>query len=380
MKTLITILAATLALQINASELLKLAEEIKAIAKLPERIEAIEARLNETKQSESEKFTFVLKDENGDGYVDDEWEAVIAKGQEIQAEFWRKAENYWGSRYPSPSGPGWHGSAAMPIIKILCVEPEYWFKNTARLPGRFQIDCPTRWGTLMRFFGNGDKVLVDDINYGTKTDAPVAIYVEPQTQAAGMTVRPFEQGIRNVVIQCLNGSLPVYLAQNQDRFWIDSVKILQHNGALVGVKHGPPLRARSYPWTAKQSTRGNVWLTDARFTDIQHEGPHSGARKQCSMLLSGANTIISNLNLYGWGQGPLIHNDEGLLINGITMHDADGKFYPPTQMLPYAVSRVQDKERAVITGVNAPNPGWYLQKRSPAPSTMGFYKKGEPLL
>lgn len=324
------------------------------------------------------KYVFHL--ENGQhGYADESWANIVREGQRIQSEFWAEAEGYWSGLFPSPSGKGWHGTSSMPVIQIVCQEPEYWFRHTVRLPGRFQVTCPSRWGSILRFrLTSGDHGNIKDTtNYGFATEAPIGIYVEPSTMVGDMTVRPFEQGIENVVIQGLGGTLPVYLAQNQDRFWMERVKILQHSGANIGVKHGPliPVDEGTY-----QIPGGNVWLTDARFTDIQHEGPHSGARKQCSMLLSGANTIISNLNLYGWGQGPVIHNDEGLLINGMTMHDADGKFYPPSQMLPYAVSRVEDRERAVITGVNGPNDGWYLKKRSPAPATMGFYEQGQPIL
>jgi len=378
---------AVITVQIQASELLQLADELKAIAQLPGRIEAMETKFGELEtkfgelpktKSDAEKFTFILKDWDGDGYVDNEWEDIISQGQALQKPYWMKAENYWGAKYPSPSGPGWHGSAAMPVIKILCVEPEYWFRNTARLPGRFQVSCPTRWGTLLRFHGDGDRVLRDSIDYGTRTDGAIAIYVEPQTNVDGMIVRPFEQTIDNIVIQALGGSLPIYLAQNQDRLWIHDTKILQHNGALVGIKHGPPVNEEWYP--SKQSTAGNVWLTDPRFQDCQLEGPHSGARKQAAMLLSGANIIISGLNLYGWGCGPLLHNDTGLVISGLTMHDAGGAFYPPSQMLPYAVSRALEYDRAVFSGVNAPNVGWYLPKSSAAPSTMGFYRKGDRIL
>jgi hypothetical protein len=345
---------------------------IEKVENLEIRIQELESRITDL-DSAVRKFTFVLEVDK-DGYADASWNEIIVKGQRIQAEYWKRAEAYWGKDYSSPSGEGWLGAEVTPVISIVCIEPEYFFHNTARLPGKFHITCPARWGSMLRFFSDGDRVVVDDVVYGMATHAPIGIYVEPGTTVGDMVMRSFDQGIENVVITAMNGTLPVYLAMDQDRFWLDRVKILQHQGALIGIKHGPPLRPDWYP--VHQRIEGNVWLRDARFNDLQMEGPHTDDRPQAAMLLSGANTIISNLNLYGWMQGPYCHSDRGLLINGLTMHSSGGKYCKVEEMVPYTVSQKGSKPGAKITGVSAPNEGWYLPKRSMAPRTQGWHKKG----
>lgn len=345
---------------------------LEKIDNLETRIQLLESRLVD-QNSSATKFSFVLELDE-DGYADGSWNEIIAKGQNIQAEYWKRAEAFWGKDYSSPSGEGWLGSEVTPIISIVCIEPEYFFHNTARLPGKFQITCPVRWGSMLRFFSDGNQVVVDDVVYGMATHAPVGIYVEPGTTVGDMVMRSFDQGIENVVITSMNGTLPIYLAMDQDRFWLDRVKILQHQGALIGIKHGPPLRPEWYP--VPQRIEGSVWLRDARFNDLQMEGPHTDDRPQAAMLLSGANTIISNLNLYGWMQGPYCHSDRGLLINGLTMHSSAGKYCKVEEMVPYTVSQKESKPGATITGISAPNEGWYLPKRSMAPRTQGWHKEG----
>ena len=343
------------------------------IKSLEERIRVLEGRLNADAASLRQKFHFVLEKDK-DGYADRSWEEIIAKGQRIQSEYWKRSEAFWGKDYQSPSGEGWLGSEVAPIISIVCIEPEYFFHNTARLPGKFRVTTPARWGSMLRFYSDGARVVVDDVVYGMATHAPVGIYVEPGTTVGDMVMRSFDQSIENVVITSMNGTLPIYLAMDQDRFWLDRVKILQHQGALIGIKHGPPLRPDWYP--VPQRIEGNVWLRDARFNDLQMEGPHTDDRPQAAMLLSGANIIISNLNLYGWMQGPYCHSDRGLLINGLTMHDSDGKYCAIEEMIPYTISQKGPKQTAKITGVSAPNEGWYLPKRSMAPRTQGWHKEG----
>lgn len=386
MKKLFYILALTWATLANGSELSKLADEIKEIATLADRVTALEEQKPEA--ANPDPYAFTLRDEDADGYVDAEWESIIAKGQALQSKFWVKAEDYWGSRYASPSGEGWHGSAAMPVIRIVCSEPEYWFKDTARLPGRFQISCPSRWGSLLRFYGDGEHALVDDINYGVATEAPIGIYVEPstrvQTDNGEMIARPFEQGIERVILQGLNGVMPIYLAMNQDRFVLNDCKILQHKGAQIGVKHGPILRARSYPFPAEQLTEGNVYLTDPRFEDCQMEGLHSGARKQAAIFVSGSNMIFSRLNLYGWNHGIYCHGGEGRVISGLTMHHgttSDGRSWTRKEdIVAFLLSVRNGANPDAVSAVAGGFKEWILPKRSRVPSAGGWHNEGEACL
>lgn len=280
----------------------------------------------------------------------------------------------------------------MPLIRILCVEPEYFFHNTLRLPGRFEVVCPARWGSILRFYGDGDRVLIDDIAYGVATMAPVGIYVEPtttvKTSSGDMIVRPFEQGIENLILVAHNGSLPVYLAQNQDRFWMRACNVQQHQGRLsnyiqMAIKHAPPLRARDYPFSAVQSTEGNVYLADPVFEDIQFEGPHSNALRQCIGFFSGNNMQFKFFNIYGWKMGIYCHGGQGRVITGWTMHHgetADGRqFAPKDQMLPFILCTRPGANPDMFPAHVAGFEGWVLPKRSPAPKTAGWHTKGELL-
>lgn len=341
--------------------------------------------------SESNPYVFVLKDTNGDGDVDEEWEEIIRKGQEIQAKVWVEKEKYWTDRLGTPPANqvGWYGTSTMPVIQIVCAEGEYFFHNTARLPGRFQITCPTRWGSMLRFYGDGDKVLVDDIAYGVATKSPIGIYVEPKTEVTTpsetMVVKPFEQQIERVIIVAMKGVMPVYLAQNQDRFTIKDCNIQQHQGSPLGIKHGPPLQGRSYPFSnVTQILDGNTYLADPRVLDCQFEGPHSGVRKQAAIFMSGNNMIFSRLNFYGWTMGVLCHGGQGRVVDGLTMHDgmtADGRrFTSKNNILAVALSTRQGSNPDSISGVAGGFKVWALPKRSPAPETAGWYVVGEGLL
>jgi len=149
------------------------------------------------------KFEFILE-RNGEWFGDDSWEKIIKAGQEIQAKYWKEGEAYWRPKYPGMF-EGWHGSAVSPVIKILCEEPEYFFKNTCRVPGRFQVSSTRRWSSILRFFGTGDKVLRDTIGWGHATYSPIGLYVESKTKVGDMLMKPFEQTIDEVILSDMNG-------------------------------------------------------------------------------------------------------------------------------------------------------------------------------
>lgn len=395
MKKLFAILLTALGiLSGSAGELPNLLREA---ADYLEKIDALESRFGELESRvdnlptpeppPGDKFRFVLRDENGDNYLDEEWEEIIQKGQRLQYPYWKRAEDYWGARYPSPSGPGWHGSAVMPVIQIVCEEPEYWFRGTVRLPGRFQVTSPSRWGSLLRFHATG-QTIVDNKNYGTQLDAPVGIYVESETEVdIGGEVfipRPFEQAIEHVIIQGLNGTVPVYLAQNQDRLTIRDCKILQHQGAQVGIRHGPLLRENDYPFPATQRTGGNVHLTDPRFERLQLEGPHNNRRRQAAIFVSGDNMIFSEINAYGWNHVIYAHGGQGRVLDGLTVHlgkTSDGRYWTLQDDIVAALfCQRSGAAPDAVSGVAGGHKVWLLPKRSRVPSAGGWHGAGEVTL
>lgn len=330
---------------------------------------------------QKDKFKFYLeKDENF--FADKSFEHIINEGQKIQAEYWHSAEERLGARWGSPSGEGWLGTTVSPLIKIICNEPEYHFANTLRLPSRFQLTSHARFASVLYFEMNGDKKLIDNNRWGMQTNDPVCIYVEPSTVVNGAVMRNFEQGISNVIIVALNKGLPIYLGADQDRFWIQDVNIQQHQGSLVGIKNGPVLDADWYP--VEQKISGNVSLPDPRFLNIQMEGPFSNKRPQAAMMLTGLNGIISNLDLHGWMQGPVIFSDNNWILNGITADEGlthDKRlFCDPREILTHCVSQVGEKRNSYVAPTAGGLDGWYLKKRSLAPRTAGFYTKGQVII
>ena len=336
------------------------------------------------------KFEFVLGKDD-EGFSDSSWEEIIKKGQEIQYEYWKKAEETWNKQVKMYEG--WHGSAMSPVIKIICEEPEYLFKNTVRLPGRFCLSSNRRWSSVLRFYTIGDKVLKDDTGYGYKWDSPVCIYVEGKTyvkmsDGGTMVMKPFEQTIEEVIICPMLKGTPIYLSENQDRLSIRNCKILSHGGSQVGIRHGPKLAEGKYPWegvTQSKKNDYNVWLTDPRFVDLQMEGPHNNKRPQAAMAMSGANIIIQNLNLYGWMQGPYLYGGVNRIINGLTQHwgnTSDGRmFCSRDEVVSYTVSYTDDTKGTDSFACIAGNfKQWYLRKGSRAPEKGGWHNHNEPIL
>jgi len=338
----------------------------------------------------SYKFEFVLE-KDAQGFSDDSWNDIIKKGQEIQYEYWKKAEETWNKQVKMYEG--WHGSAMSPVIKIICEEPEYLFKNTVRLPGRFCLSSNRRWSSVLRFYTFGDKVLKDDTGYGYKWNSPVCIYVEGKTyvkmpDGGTMIMKPFEQTIEEVIICPMMKGTPIYLSENQDRLSIRNCKILSHGGSQVGIRHGPKLAEGKYPWegvTQSKKNDYNVWLTDPRFVDLQMEGPHNNKRPQAAMAMSGANIIIQNLNLYGWMQGPYLYGGVNRIINGLTQHwgnTSDGRmFCARDEVVSYTVSYTDDtKGKDAFSCIAGDFKQWYLRKGSRAPEKGGWHNYNEPIL
>ena len=340
--------------------------------------------------SATPKFEFILGKDN-EGFSDSSWDEIIKKGQEIQYEYWKKAEENWGKIFKMSEG--WQGSAMSPVIKIICEEPEYLFKNTVRLPGRFCLSSNSRWSSVLRFYTFGDKVLKDDTGYGYKWNSPVCIYVEGKTyvkmpDGGTMVMKPFEQMIEEVILCPMQKGTPIYLSENQDRLSIRNCKILSHGGSQVGIRHGPKLAEGKYPWkgvTQSKKNDYNVWLTDPRFVDLQMEGPHNNKRPQAAMSMSGANIIIQNLNLYGWMQGPYLYGGVNRIINGLTQHwgnTSDGRmFCARDEVVSYTVSYTDDtKGKDAFSCIAGDFKQWYLRKGSRAPEKGGWHNYNEPIL
>ncbi len=376
------------------NEINRLSEEnekfIDIISQLASSIENLEDEINSKKLIPTKKFEFVLE-KDSDGSSDKSWEKIIKEGQRIQYEYWKKSEQIWNNQVKMPEG--WHGSAMSPVIKIMCEEPEYIFKNTVRLPGRFCLSSSRRWSSVLRFYTFGDKVIKDDVNYGHKFNSPVCIYVEGKTyikmpDGGEMVMKPFEQTIEEVIICPMLQGTPIYLSEDQDRLSIRNCKILSHGGSQVGIRHGPKLAENRYPWKdVEQSKQGdyNVWLTDPRFVDLQMEGPHNNKRPQAAMFMSGANIMIQNLNLYGWMQGPYLHGGINRVINGLTQHlgnTSDGRqFCHEDEVVSYIASFTSATPHKDTFNSRAGGfKKWYLPKHKPCPYRGGWHNKGDKVL
>lgn len=381
-------------LSVQAADLPSLLREAANIAELPPRVESLQLSIDgikadlanrdtasreelnalvaritalETKPDQAppgqDKFSFVLQNDV-DGFADDSWDEIVKSGQTLQAAYWQKYETYYKAIYGDIRGPGWHGTAHMPVILIIAVEPEYRFRKTHYLPGRFQVTSPSRWGSILKWEA---ATVLDTINWGTATKAPIGLIVRAAHTVHGCIMRPFEQGIERVTLQTINGVLPVYLELNCDRFRMTEVKVLQRGGAMLGIKHGP--RLDGVP------SSESVWLTDCRFSGLQMEGPATNTVPQAAMLLCGANIVISDLNLYYWRQGPYLHADTGAVINGLTMHSSG---YAPEDLRPYIVSRQTGS--AQFSAISCVQEGLYPPKGSWNTLPGGWYNKPGPIL
>jgi len=317
------------------------------------------------------------------GNPDESWDRIIREGQAIQRKAYIEGERYWQAKQgDSPSGRGWYGSVSMPVITIVASEPEYNFRSTKRLPGRFRLWSPARWGSALRFHCDRGPTLHDSwttatgIAYGFNTGAPIGIYVEPSVDVdEQFRTRPFEQSIENCLIVAHNGTLPIYLADNQDRFWIKSCNIQQHQGAMVGIKHGPPIQTD----IIRQAPMANVYLADPRFMDLQMEGPHTMKRPQAGIFASGNNVHIRGLNSYGWLQAVYLHGGNNRYVQ-VQVHKSNthnGRVpLKMDEVCGITLNQYKDHEYAHTIGAET-----LLLKPelTTSPKTLGTHQRGDGL-
>ena len=330
-------------------------------------------------------FEFILEND-GDGFADASWESIIDQGQKLQEQYYRQAETFGVSEYGAPpaNSTGWYGTAESPIIIIKCIEPVYRFKNTARLPGRFQVRGNGHWSSFLRFYGTGDKVLKDTIPWGVATDAPIGIYVEPVTELTdGRTMRNFEQAIQGVMLIGHRGSMPVYISQNAFNFRMTDCNVQCHQGAQISIKHGPAIEADWYP--VKQVYPPNyqsVYLPDPVFSNMLIEGQHKFKRKSCGILASGNNMIFDRLNFYGHMCGLMLHGGQGRIVSNCTMHDGatgDGRHWVAKEHLVLAhliTDQSKGKNKDGISGNCDQFPIHVIERGQPAPAG-GWFNGGE---
>lgn len=324
------------------------------------------------------KYAYLIEPDE-DRFIDDAWARAIERGQREQLKVWKQGQEYWSKRERSPYGGGWLGSAVSPLIELVVADPWVHARGTLRVPGRMQGRAATRWGSIVYCEGDRGRSLIDNNGWGKQTNAPVGFYVEHGCEVGGAMIYGFEQGLQDLIIVGLNGVLPIYIAQSPDRMHFYRLKILSHQGALVGIKHGPELRA---PWfTVKQRPDSNVSLPDPVFSGLQMEGPHSSMYGQAAAMLAGVNGLFES-NLYGWQQGPMVFSDHQWDVS-VRVNDSvtgDGRSYTtPDRILPYCISQVKGVPRSKASAAFFRD-GWYVKKGSLAEESRGFYVKGQRII
>jgi len=344
----------------------------------------LEQIANELRTLSSMGNPFAFKLENdAEGYADGSWADIIAVGQSLQKPYYDKSEDYWSSTQgDSPSGEGWYGSTEMPVISIICEEPVYRFRNTARIPGRFRVTSPAHRGSVLRMLGDGEKILRDNTPYGTQTDAPIGLYVEPSTITNnGMHARNFEQTVENVSVVGQKGTMAMYIANNAFNLLVTDANFQSHQGAKIVIKHGPALDADWYPVIQLDSP---VYLPDPVFRNLLIEGDHKTFRKACGILISGNNMIFQNLNFYGCLHGIYAHGGQGRVVNGCSMHHgatADGRSWAnKDEFLLCLLSQRDGNNPDSISGNAGVGESLAMRKGSRMPKTAGWHNAGEVTL
>lgn len=338
---------------------------------------------------EPDETTFLIDSKNPDKSLDE----AIRKGQEIQEPFWIEGEEKFTEEFgPSPAGAGWYGSTHMPVITLLFCGSEYRFHNTIRIPGRFQMKSVTRWGPAIRTLGDGDKVLkVDSIfGYNPCVGHPIGIYTEPATELPnGMIIRPFEQDIRDCMIVAHNNSVPVYLAQNPDRLQIINNNIQSYQGSNIGIFHGPHIDADWMPKTARPGD--DVYLGDSTINHNQIEGPHrmehNGSRKQAGIFYSGQAVQTCFNRFFGYSQCIYSHGGRSRISMGNQAYakpTADGRVWARVAELVGTTFCIPKEnhpgEGSVWETVGSFYNDLQVAKGSPVPKTAGWHKAGEAFL
>jgi hypothetical protein len=410
-------------------ELIKLAEEFSALAKLPDttreliqaqhntlntqsaRIQNLENRLigimskNDVEsitvsvmeqflkdlkpKSDQDEYTFLI--DHAD--PDESLERAIRLGQEIQQPFWEEGEEKFQKEFGnSPSGKGWYGSTYMPVITLLFSGSQYRFHDTIRIPGRFQMKSVTRWGPAIRTLGDGDKVLKVESIFGWNpcVGHPIGVYTEPATELpSGMIVRPFEQDIRDCMIVAHNNSVPVYLAQNPDRLQIVNNNIQAHQGSNIGIFHGPHIDA---DWMPKSARSGDdVYLGDSTINHNQFEGPHrmehNGSRKQAGIFFSGQAVQTCFNRFFGYSQCIYSHGGRSRVSMGNQAYakpTADGRIWARAAELvgtTFCMPKENlSSEDAIFETVGAFYEDLQVPKGSQVQKTAGWHKAGEAFL
>lgn len=372
----------------------ELADELRALGNLSEEQKALRMMLREVTDQISElkqkpdptsnPFSFDLKEDN-EGYADESWENIIAAGQALQSSYRDKSEDHWldkNNGHQSPWGEGGYGSFEAPKIVINCVEPVYRFRNTARLPGSFQVTSPAHMGSILRFEGTGAECLRDNNAWWHQTDAPIGIYVEPQTEDLdGRQIHNFEQAISNVTIVGQNGSMPVYIADNAFNFRIRDCNIQAHQGSSIVIKHGPAIESPDW-YPVKQKPSGNNYLPDPIFSNLLIEGKHKFDRRNAGLCVSGNNIQFHGLNFYGVLTG-IMSTGQGRTVSACTMHHGgthDGRTWCGKDQLALGfLSRRSDSNPDSIQAGSA-FPLYNPLKSSRAEQTRGWYQIGEVII
>jgi len=117
------------------------------------------------------------------------------------------------------------------------------------------------------------------------------------------------------------------------------------------------------------------------FRNLLIEGDHRNMRKACGLLVSGNNTIMQNLNLYGCLHGIYSHGGQGRVVTGCTMHHgatADGRSWASKgELVLCLLSQREGKNPDTVCGNAGPGLALTLPKRSRIERTAGWHNQGE---
>jgi len=355
------------------------ADTEESLGQLNELLSRIKNRVQALETTSSNPFEFTLKNDPY-GFADDSWEDIILKGQALQAPYRDSSEQMWEHQGPSPWGEGGYGSFEAPKVVIKCVEPVYRFKNTASLPGSFQLTSHAHMGSCLRFLSFGEVTLKDNNGWWHQTDAPVGLYIEPTTIVKGRRIRNFEQSISNVTIVGQNGTMPIYISDNAFNLRIKDCNIQAHQGASIVIKHGPALTADWYP--VVQDPSGNNYLPDPIFSNCLIEGKHKWNRRNAGLCVSGNNIQFHGLNFYGVVTG-IMSTGQGRTVTACAMHDGgthDGRTWAVKDQLALAIMKHKPGQNQDVAQTLGTFPVVIKDKGYKFTRDIGWYKQGEQII